>query len=66
MQYEQEVFEKEHADLEGKSFLEVYNTRKQWVEFTLIWTEASGRYKLWWEYCKAKQKQDESNQSSPE
>ena len=55
------VFKNEHPDLNGKTFNEVYDTRPEWVQFTLIWKEASGVYKSWMEYVTSRNKDERQN-----
>ena len=41
--------------LGGKSFLEVFNTKKEWVDFTMTeMQDAEGIFKVWREYCSKK------------
>jgi hypothetical protein len=56
----------QHADLDNKSFKTVWETRPKWVEFTLIWEEASGQYSRWLEYCRLRNKDEPKNQSIAE
>jgi hypothetical protein len=45
--YEQEVFEKENASIEGLTFAQVFTKFPEFVKFTSIWTEATGRWERW-------------------
>ena len=41
--------------LGGKSFLEVFNTKKEWVDFTMTeMKDAQGIFKVWRDYCSKK------------
>ena len=43
--------------LKNKTFLEVYNTKKEWVDFTLTeMQKPSGLFKTWRDYCLNKNK----------
>ena len=60
-----EIFEVgQQKDLDLKSFNEVYATRKKWVQFTLIWDNATGQYKRWWEYCKLRNKYEKNKSAT--
>ena len=52
-----------HSDLNGKTFSEVYKTRPEFVSFTKTWTGATGEYKLWADYVK-KRDVEENKQAS--
>ena len=41
--------------LGGKSFLEVFNTKKEWVNFTMTEMDTpSGIFEVWHDYCSKK------------
>ena len=64
MEYANEVFEKENASIEGLTFCEVYDQKPQFVAFTKIWTEATGRWLLWKKYVHARSKNEQTKHTT--
>lgn len=45
-------FPKEFMNISQKAFWWVYDNRKEWVEFSEKWKEATGLFKFWYLYVK--------------
>ena len=41
-------------DIGGRPFIDVFNTKKEFVNFTLSWTNTRGFFRVWHEYCMRK------------
>ena len=48
-------FEENFPEVGGKSFLWVWEHKKEFVEFTLKMMETTGFFKSWQQYCQNKQ-----------
>ena len=45
------LFPSDVPDVGGKTFIFAWDHKPAWVDFTLSWTQASGFFQKWREYC---------------
>ena len=53
-----------YGNIGGQTFLWVYLNKPDWVEYTRVWNTASGFYEIWFDYCKRKLHDDDSDAST--
>ena len=44
-------FPENFPDVGNREFIDVFHEKKEFVEFTLTWTNTRGFFRVWFEYC---------------